>query len=246
MLLGIGNSSSSTAIFIAFVGVYFLLTLSTVAAVGSVDPRLIKTARIYGASERQVWQWVIFPAVLPQVFIMLRINFFAAWMAVLAAERVGLKNGVGMMVILGREMFNGNPNAVMVFQEHPLFPWLNVEDNVAFGLKMKGVAPAERRRRAGEVLERVRLTKFASHFPHQLSGGMKQRVAIAQAGACPDCSPSPVAAIQLPGFELPPGTSTDLSLLLRGKLSCGFLIGEDGYASFLRLEQAHFFEGTPS
>ena len=105
MLLGIGNA---TAIFIVFVGVYFLLTLSTVAAVASVDPRMIKTARTYGASQRQVWQWVIFPAVLPQVFIMLRINFFAAWKAVLAAEMVGLKNGVGMMVILGREMFNGN------------------------------------------------------------------------------------------------------------------------------------------
>lgn len=105
MLLGIGNA---TAIFIVFTGVFFLLTLSTVAAVGSVDPRLIKTARTFGASERQVWQWVIFPAVLPQVFTMLRINFFAAWMAVLAAEMVGLKNGVGMMVILGREMFNGN------------------------------------------------------------------------------------------------------------------------------------------
>ena len=107
MLLGIGNSNS-TAIFIVFVGVYFLLTLSTVAAVGSVDPRLIKTARTYGACKQQVWQWVIFPAVLPQVFITLRINFFAAWMAVLATEMVGLENGVGMMVILGREMFNGN------------------------------------------------------------------------------------------------------------------------------------------
>lgn len=105
MLLGIGNA---TAVFIVFVGVYFLLTLSTVAAVGSVDTRLLKTARTFGASERQVWLWVIFPAVLPQVFTMLRLNFFAAWMAVLAAEMVGLKNGVGMMVILGREMFNGN------------------------------------------------------------------------------------------------------------------------------------------
>ncbi len=105
MLLGIGNA---TAIFIVFTGVFFLLTLSTVASVASVDQRLIKTARTFGASERQVWQWVIFPAVLPQVFTMLRINFFAAWMAVLAAEMVGLKNGVGMMVILGREMFNGN------------------------------------------------------------------------------------------------------------------------------------------
>ncbi len=74
-----------------------------------------------------------------------------------------------------------NPNAVMVFQEHSLFPWLDVEDNVAFGLKMKGVDASERRRRAGEVLERVRLAKFGRHFPHQLSGGMKQRVAIARA-----------------------------------------------------------------
>jgi NitT/TauT family transport system permease protein len=105
VIFGIGNI---TAIFVVFTGVYFLLTLSTVSAVQSVDPRLIKTARSYGASPRQVWTHVIFPAVLPQVFTMLRINFFAAWMAVLAAEMVGLKNGVGMIVILGREMFNGN------------------------------------------------------------------------------------------------------------------------------------------
>jgi NitT/TauT family transport system permease protein len=105
ILFGIGNA---TAVFVVFTGVYFLLTLSTIAAVRSVDPRLIKTARTYGASRAQVWLWVIFPAVLAQVFTMLRLNFFAAWMAVLAAEMVGLKNGVGMMVILGREMFNGN------------------------------------------------------------------------------------------------------------------------------------------
>jgi NitT/TauT family transport system permease protein len=106
---GIGNP---TAIFVVFTGVYFLLTLSTVAAVQSVDPRLVKTARTFGASKRQIWGHVIFPAVLPQVFTMLRINFFAAWMAVLAAEMVGLKNGVGMIVILGREMFN--PNLIML------------------------------------------------------------------------------------------------------------------------------------
>ena len=109
MVFGIGNP---TAVFVVFTGVYFLLTLSTVAAVQSVDPRLVKTARTFGASRAQVWAWVIFPAVLPQVFTMLRINFFAAWMAVLAAEMVGLKNGVGMIVILGREMFN--PNLIML------------------------------------------------------------------------------------------------------------------------------------
>ena len=105
VLFGIGEK---TAIFVVFTGVYFLLTLSTVAAVHSVDPRLVKTARTYGASTKQVWLWVVFPAVLPQVFTMLRINFFAAWMAVLAAEMVGLKNGLGMIIILGREVFNSN------------------------------------------------------------------------------------------------------------------------------------------
>jgi NitT/TauT family transport system permease protein len=109
MVFGIGNP---TAVFVVFTGVYFLLTLSTVAAVQSVDARLVKTARTFGASRKQVWAYVIFPAVLPQVFTMLRINFFAAWMAVLAAEMVGLKNGVGMIVILGREMFN--PNLIML------------------------------------------------------------------------------------------------------------------------------------
>ena len=103
VLFGIGNP---TAVFVVFMGIYFILTISTVAAVQSVDPRLIKTARSFGASKAQVWTRVIFPSVLPQVFIMLRINFFAAWMAVLAAEMVGLKNGLGMMIILGREMFN--------------------------------------------------------------------------------------------------------------------------------------------
>jgi NitT/TauT family transport system permease protein len=103
VLFGIGNP---TAIFVVFMGVYFILTISTVAAVRAVDQRLVKTARSFGASKSQVWTRVIFPAVLPQVFTMLRINFFAAWMAVLAAEMVGVKNGLGMMIILGREMFN--------------------------------------------------------------------------------------------------------------------------------------------
>jgi NitT/TauT family transport system permease protein len=103
VLFGIGNQ---TAVFVVFMGVYFIRTIATVAAVDGVDQRLIKTARSYGASKAQVWMRVIFPSVLPQVFTMLRINFFAAWMAVLAAEMVGLKNGLGMMIILGREMFN--------------------------------------------------------------------------------------------------------------------------------------------
>lgn len=67
-----------------------------------------------------------------------------------------------------------------------------------------------------------------------------------QPGACPDCAPAPVPTLHLPGFELPGGTATEARLLLRGRLSHGFRIGDDGYASFLRLEQANLFEGAAS
>jgi NitT/TauT family transport system ATP-binding protein len=87
----------------------------------------------------------------------------------------------GTISIDGVKVTKPDPKAVMVFQEHALFPWLNVVDNVAFGLKMKGVDAPERERRTQKVLDRVRLTRFALHYPHQLSGGMKQRVAIARA-----------------------------------------------------------------
>ena len=87
----------------------------------------------------------------------------------------------GEILIDGERVTGPNPKVVMVFQEHSLFPWLTVEDNVAFGMKMKGMPVAERRSRAHEVLRRVRLEPFARHYPHQLSGGMKQRVAIARA-----------------------------------------------------------------
>lgn len=87
----------------------------------------------------------------------------------------------GDIVIDGVKVTGPNPKAVMVFQEHSLFPWLSVEDNVAFGLKMKGTPLWDRRERAREVLRKVRLAPFAKHYPHQLSGGMKQRVAIARA-----------------------------------------------------------------
>jgi len=68
-----------------------------------------------------------------------------------------------------------------VFQQYALFPHLNVIDNVAFGLKMKGVAPAERLARAGKMLDLVHLSAFADRKPAQLSGGQQQRVALARA-----------------------------------------------------------------
>ncbi len=69
----------------------------------------------------------------------------------------------------------------MVFQSYSLFPNMNALDNVAFGLRMRGVGGGERRHRAAELLEMVGLSKQAKQYPHQLSGGQQQRVALARA-----------------------------------------------------------------
>lgn len=68
----------------------------------------------------------------------------------------------------------------MVFQQHTLFPWRTVRENVAFGLKMRGVGKAERLAAADEILTLVGLEGFAERWPNQLSGGMQQRVEIAR------------------------------------------------------------------
>lgn len=69
----------------------------------------------------------------------------------------------------------------MVFQDPALFAWRTVRDNVAFGLQMQGVSKEERRERADAALRMVHLSRFANAFPHELSGGMRQRAAIARA-----------------------------------------------------------------
>jgi NitT/TauT family transport system ATP-binding protein len=71
----------------------------------------------------------------------------------------------------------------IVFQEYAIFPWKTVLDNVAFGLEMRGVPRTERRETARDWVRKVGLAKFADAYPHQLSGGMKQRVSIARAFA---------------------------------------------------------------
>lgn len=75
----------------------------------------------------------------------------------------------------------GKPLNSVVFQEYAIFPWKTVIENVAFGLQMRSVPEKERLDTARYWLDRVGLTKFANYYPHQLSGGMKQRVSIIRA-----------------------------------------------------------------
>ena len=74
-----------------------------------------------------------------------------------------------------------SPDRLVVFQEAALFPWLTVLENVEFGLKIAGVPQEERHARAFEAIKMVHLSRFVNAHPHQLSGGMKHRAAIARA-----------------------------------------------------------------
>ncbi len=75
------------------------------------------------------------------------------------------------------------PKSAFVFQEHGVFPWFNVLENVAFGERMAGVGKAQRQRNAREWIRRAGLQSFEDSYPQQLSGGMRQRIAIARAFA---------------------------------------------------------------
>ena len=75
----------------------------------------------------------------------------------------------------------GHPRSAMVFQDHGLFPWMTVLDNVAFGLQMYGMEREERREKARAFVDRVGLSHFADSYPGQLSVGMGQRVGIIRA-----------------------------------------------------------------
>jgi NitT/TauT family transport system ATP-binding protein len=87
----------------------------------------------------------------------------------------------GTILCAGKPISEPDPERVgVVFQEASLFPWLTALDNVEFPLALRGAPRADRRRRAEEMLSLVGLDGFGARYPHELSGGMKQRVSIAR------------------------------------------------------------------
>jgi ABC-type nitrate/sulfonate/bicarbonate transport system, permease component len=100
--------SNLAAIFIVFMGVFFTLTIATVAEIKRIPKNFLVTAENLGGSGFLRWRLVVIPSVLPGVFTLLRLNFIAAWMAVLAAEMTGLRDGLGTVVMTGRNLFNSD------------------------------------------------------------------------------------------------------------------------------------------
>jgi NitT/TauT family transport system ATP-binding protein len=88
-----------------------------------------------------------------------------------------VKQDSGQIVYQGIQ----NPNAVMVFQDQGLLPWLTVLDNMGLGLELQRTPKASRRKQVLEFMKLVKLDGFENHYPHELSGGMRQRVALARA-----------------------------------------------------------------
>ena len=87
----------------------------------------------------------------------------------------------GEMSICGKKITGPGQDRAMVFQEFGLLPWRTVMNNVELGLELKGMAVAERRQICQKFIHMVGLDGFESHYPHELSGGMKQRVGLARA-----------------------------------------------------------------
>ena len=88
----------------------------------------------------------------------------------------------GRILVDGREVAGPGADRAMVFQHDSLFPWRTVAANVTYGLEVQGgLSPAERAQRGYALIELVGLSGFAEHYPHELSGGMRQRVNIARA-----------------------------------------------------------------
>ncbi len=108
-LFGTGDKP---AIFLVFLAVYFIITLATIAEIDAVNETYLNVARVMGATRLQTYLQVILPAVLLGLFMILRLNLFAAWMIVLIAESAGSDSGLGALVMLARN--SGASNLAML------------------------------------------------------------------------------------------------------------------------------------
>src|ERR1051325_10190285 len=86
----------------------------------------------------------------------------------------------GQVFVDGEHVEGPNAHVAFMLQKDLLLPWRTIAENVMFGVEIHGVPSAERKRRAQALLENLKLAEFSKHYPHQLSGGMRQRVALAR------------------------------------------------------------------
>ncbi len=160
----------------------------------------------------------------------------------LAAVDGLVKPNSGMIRVDGKVIAGAGPDRAMVFQHDSLFPWYTVERNVMYGLELqRRLSRTEMRERATALIDLVGLTGFAEHYPHELSGGMRQRVNIARALA-PDPEllllDEPFAALDAQTREFMQGEL--LKILARARKTALFITHQIDEAIFLANRVAVF------
>jgi NitT/TauT family transport system permease protein len=103
LVFGIGDAP---AVFLVFIALFFIMTLATISLIDRLPQSYVHVARIMGASRLQIFFRVVLPAILPGLFLVLRLNLIAAWMVVLIAEAVGVRGGLGLVVSMARNTFD--------------------------------------------------------------------------------------------------------------------------------------------
>jgi len=161
--------------------------LAAVASVvGVANISIVHVSKVY---ERQTRNRIITTRALDDVSFDVTADSFVSIIGPSGCGKTTLLRIVAGLVPAseGRVLIGGNPvkgpgpDRAMVFQMIGLLPWRTVLENVEFGLEMRGMPAAERRARATAQIEAMGLTRFMSHYPWELSGGMQQRVGIARA-----------------------------------------------------------------
>lgn len=94
------------------------------------------------------------------------------------------KSNGGKIVVNGKEVSKPGPDRSFMFQNYALFPWLKVGENIEYPMKKMKVPKAQRKQKLKELLEMAQLTDYENYYIHEISGGMKQRVALLRAIAC--------------------------------------------------------------
>ena len=112
LIFGLGNAP---AIFLVYIALFFIMTLATLNLIDTLPPSYVQVARIMGASCLQIFVQVILPAILPGLFVVLRLNLFAAWMIVLITESVGVGGCLGLVVIISRNTFDAQSTFFTMF-----------------------------------------------------------------------------------------------------------------------------------
>src|SRR5438128_2384007 len=175
IFFGLGPNA---AIFLVFLGAFYPILLNTIFGVRSVDVRLFEAAAMLGCSGSAMFRQIVFPASLPAIFNGLRIAHGFAWILRVVA---GFEEPTTGEVLVGAKPVTApGSDRGMVFQDYALFPWMTVRQNIGFGPRQRQLPRKEVEDIADEFVKLVGLEHAANRYPSQLSGGMKQRVAIAR------------------------------------------------------------------